>query len=85
MHWVELWHDTLLRKLSAPLPGLEVTDHVLPFHDSTRVTVVVPVDSEPTAVQVVALTHDTPVSMLYALPGSGLVVTDKVAPFKVSI
>jgi hypothetical protein len=85
MHWAELWHDTLSRKLSAPLPGLGVTDHELPFHDSTRVTNVDPLESEPTAVQLVALTHDTPVSALYALPGSGLVMTDQVVPFQVSI
>ena len=68
-----------------PLVGLGTTDHVLPFHDSTRVRDGIPAEAyPPTAVQLSAAVQETPLNALPD-PGCGLGTTAQVLPFQDSI
>src|ERR1700722_14739117 len=55
-------HDTPYRKVNDAPAGLGVCwiDHLVPFQRSASVTVVVPLEESPTAVQALADAHDTP-------------------------
>jgi len=65
--------------------GLLTTDHVTPFHDSMRASLVVVVVESPTAVQETVVGHDTAHRMLLAAPdASGLGTTVQDDPFHVS-
>ncbi len=84
-------HDTLLRPYSmAPAgAGVVTIDQVVPSHCSTSALPETPkklFPSPPTAVQLVALVHDTPVSQLDAAVRLelGLATTDQVVPFHCS-
>ena len=61
--------------------GVALTDHVRPFQDSTSVSVIdsARILKEPTALQLVALTQDTPLNRARLL-GFGLLTTDHVEP-----
>ncbi len=60
-----------------------MTDHVVPFQFSTRAVVSGAIPDEPTATQLVGLTHETPKSVVCG-PKFGLGVTDHVVPFHFS-
>jgi hypothetical protein len=82
-------HDTELSELLV-LPagfGLDCTAHAAPFHISTNVNVVVPVESkyDPTAVQADDDVHETPLRPApLAPPGNGTVWRLHVVPFQAS-
>ena len=60
--------------------GLGTADQAVPFHDSTRVALAALV---PTAVQLVALTHETLMKPAYEAPtGLGLGTIDQAVPFQ---
>jgi hypothetical protein len=80
-------HDTLYRKVNDEPVGLGVCwiDHLLPFQRSASVTVVVPLEEAPTAVQALADVHDTPFRMINDPPvGLGVCWIDHVLPFQPS-
>jgi hypothetical protein len=82
-----LTHDTdfssSLRKL--PAPGLDTTDHSIPFHTSTN-ELRGPIEVEsPTAVHEDTLKHDTEDNTLSEAPVLGLDTTDHSVPFHISI
>jgi hypothetical protein len=78
---LELVQDTLFNMLLVPGVGLDSTDQVLPFHDSTRVWYWPPEStSVPTATHPVEVVHDTPNSPL-STAGLGLDTTDQALPF----
>lgn len=83
MHEVVEVHDTPVRYSTVPGLGLWETDHVLPFHDSMRVSLTVVDEEEPTATHEVVEAHDTPSRPSKALvpPGLGLEENDQVVPF----
>jgi hypothetical protein len=77
-------HVTPLRLFDWPdeVLGLETMDHTLPFHDSTRVWLFVPLENCPTATQFVALVHATLSRMLSWLGDVfGLGAMDHALPF----
>ena len=79
--------ETLERELFPAVPafGLGTTDHVPPFHDSTRVPDTSPEALyAPTAVHELADRQEMPERLL-ALPLPGLDATDQALPFQVSI
>jgi len=85
---LESLQETPSRRLSSvPGLGLEATDHVVPFQDSTRVWFSGPesLPYHPTATQSVELVHDTPWSSLSELLWSGLGVIDHAVPSQLSI
>ena len=66
--------------------GLAMIDQVLPFQCSISAWSVNPVIEFPTATQLVALAHDTPVSALHVAPAElGLATTDQLTPFQRSV
>ena len=78
-----LAHDTPRNSLTEGSgSGLVTTFQVLPFHDSARVLVSVPVKSSPTATHAVVVAQDTPFSSLSWVLGLGLVTTFQVLPFQ---
>jgi hypothetical protein len=65
--------------------GLETMDQALPFHDSTRVWAMLPLEEYPTAVQFAALRQDAPKRAAKRFPlsvfGLGLATIDQALPF----
>jgi hypothetical protein len=87
-HSPALVHDTPVSPL-IPAAGftLEASDHVEPFQVSARVRYgTASSQYVPTAVQLVALVHDTPTSWLFwASPAFGLATIDQLFPSQASI
>jgi hypothetical protein len=86
MHIVALAHETPERmaELAPAGFGLGITDQALPFQRSINVFVVVPVEYDPTAKQLVGLAQSTPFSIATMLVEStaGLGCVDHVVPFQ---
>jgi hypothetical protein len=72
--FVALEHETAFRivELAPAGLGLGITDQLPPFHRSIKLFVVVPVEYEPTAKQVLTLAHATPFREATMLAGSTL-------------
>jgi hypothetical protein len=80
-------HDTPDRTVFDAPAGLGVVwiDHLLPSQRSASVTVVVPLEEWPTAVQALADVHDTPDRTVFDAPaGLGVVWIDHLLPFQPS-
>ena len=72
--FVALEHETLCRTVEVAPAGfpLGTIDQFVPFHRSIKLFVVVLVDDDPTAKQLVGLAHETPFSVATMIAGSML-------------
>jgi hypothetical protein len=80
---MELVHDTPSNSLKeVPGLGLDITDQLVPFHDSTSVPLVDSLfEDSPVAMHRFEATHDTAVNSSSVDPGLGVVLIDHAVPF----